>query len=68
MELVKGYILLLAWSNFAGVVLEGVVRCWFVMQNLHHFPCRSFLRCLVLTYRNDFNLHAIMVIITFICF
>lgn len=33
--IVKGYILLLAWSNFAGVVLEGVVRCWFVMENSH---------------------------------
>lgn len=50
MELVKGYILLLAWKNFAGVALEGIVRCWFVMQDLHHFPCKSFLFAQVLDF------------------
>lgn len=69
MELVKGYILLLAWNSFTGVVLEGFARCWFVTQDLHPFffiGLSSFLRCFVLTSRNDFNLHAIMVIITLI--
>lgn len=48
MEFVKGCILLLAWNDFAGVALEGVVRHCFVRQDLHRFPCKSFLSSQVL--------------------